>query len=872
MGVPIDSEQQRLTASLADRYAIERELGRGGMATVYLARDLRHDRRVAVKVLHPDLAAALGSERFLAEIRTTANLQHPHILPLHDSGDAGGFLFYVMPYVEGETLRRLLEREHQLPIDDALRLTCEVLSALDYAHRHGVIHRDIKPENVLVHDGRAVVADFGIALAVQSASGARMTQTGLSLGTPSYMSPEQAMGEKSIDGRADIYAVGAMLYEMLTGDPPFSGSTVQAIVAKVITERPTPPRTVRDTVPPGVEQAVLKSLAKLAADRFATAAQFSEALTHPVSTIAPSMVSAIPSTGERRRSRMLHGALAASLVALAVTSVFAWRWLTRLPAARVAFEVDGHIGASWQIEASPEGTRLLLMTQVDSTNPQRQIAIRDVGTSKLQLMPGTAGVSVFNWSPDGREIVYGTARQLFRVAASAGGVPRPIATDSLVGIYGNPTWGADDLILFSDGGHTAVVPASGGKIRHVFHDSLKLPLQVVPRFLPDGKRFLFTTGYHSSVPGVWIGSLDGSRPKQILPLFTKAMASQGLLFYANPGGLVAQPFDVRTGVLSGEPIRVADDVTPSPSAGEAPWSISRAGMLAYQKPALAARMQLRWFDRNGKATETTGDAMMAQEMNLSPDGKSVAISIASRDVFDVWTMNLETRILTRVTSDSASNSPIWMPDSRTLIYQRIRNSAGKFMKRVIGGGAEEVVREYGSRTALVGDVSPDGKTLGYWQAGQLLTFPLSGGEPVVKLARPGIGGARFSPDGNWMSFSSRETGTWEVYVATYPSFNRVMRVSPAGGVQGRWRADSRELLYLTTDGRVMSVVVNPQSADPFHAPVELFRSPLVAPAVGNDEWSVTRDAQRFLFLAPADTKQEGRRPINVILNWRPERQ
>ncbi len=207
----------RLTATLSDRYRLERELGAGGMATVYLAHDLKHDRDVAIKVLHPDLGAALGGERFLTEIRTTARLQHPHILPLLDSGDADGLLYYVMPLVTGETLRARLEREKQLPIADAVRIAREVASALDYAHRQNVIHRDIKPENILLHDGSAIVADFGIALAVQSASGQRMTQTGLSLGTPQYMSPEQAMGERTIDARSDIYALGAVMYEMLEG-------------------------------------------------------------------------------------------------------------------------------------------------------------------------------------------------------------------------------------------------------------------------------------------------------------------------------------------------------------------------------------------------------------------------------------------------------------------------------------------------------------------------------------------------------------------------------------------------------------------------------------------------------------------------------
>src|SRR5687767_1811980 len=258
---------------------MERELGAGGMATVYLAHDLRHDRDVAIKVLHPDLGAALGSDRFLSEIRTTARLQHPHILPLLDSGEADGLLYYVMPLVTGETLRTRLERERQLPVDDAVRIAAEVADALTYAHGLNVVHRDVKPENILLQGGHALVADFGIALAVQSAGGKRMTQTGLSLGTPQYMSPEQAMGERTIDARSDIYSLAAVTYEMLTGEPPFTGATVQAVVAKVMSAEPEAITMTRRNVPPAVAAAVHRGLEKLPADRHGTAAEFAAALT-----------------------------------------------------------------------------------------------------------------------------------------------------------------------------------------------------------------------------------------------------------------------------------------------------------------------------------------------------------------------------------------------------------------------------------------------------------------------------------------------------------------------------------------------------------------------------------------------------------------
>jgi len=278
-----------LAEALAGRYRIERELGRGGMATVYVAHDERHDRPVAIKVLRPELAAALGAERFLREIAITARLDHPHILTLIDSGEADGFLFYVVPFVRGESLRSRLAREKQLPVAEAVRITQQVASALDYAHRQGVVHRDVKPENVLLHEGEAMVADFGIALALQAAGGGdRLTGTGISVGTPEYMSPEQAQGSRELDARSDVYALGAVLYEMLAGEPPHTGPTAQAIIAKLLTQPPTRLQVVRGDVPPAVASAVATALAKVPADRFGSAGAFAAALSAPSKTKEPS--------------------------------------------------------------------------------------------------------------------------------------------------------------------------------------------------------------------------------------------------------------------------------------------------------------------------------------------------------------------------------------------------------------------------------------------------------------------------------------------------------------------------------------------------------------------------------------------------------
>ena len=401
----------RLQSALSDRYRLDREAGAGGMATVYLAEDVRHDRRVALKVLRPELAAVIGAERFLAEIKLTANLQHPHILPLFDSGEADGYLFYVMPFVEGETLRDRMTREKQLPVADALRITTEVASALDYAHRHGVVHRDIKPENILLHDGQALVADFGIALAASKASGARMTETGMSLGTPHYMSPEQAMGEREITARSDVYALGAVLYEMLTGDPPFTGSTAQAVVARVVTESPRPLVPQRHTIPPHVEAAVLTALEKLPADRFASAAEFAEALQDK--TYRSTVVTAATAAAAGAQAHGRTGAMVYALAGLLVLAVAAalWGWFRPRPVPPLTqFSLGLRTNQTLQAPLATGGARISLSRDGRSlvySGPAEggnRLWVRRFDQLDASPIAGTEGAGTPFFSPDGERV------------------------------------------------------------------------------------------------------------------------------------------------------------------------------------------------------------------------------------------------------------------------------------------------------------------------------------------------------------------------------------------------------------------------------------------------------------------------------------
>ena len=546
------TDETRLASALAERYRIERELGQGGMATVYLAQDLRHDRKVAVKVLRPELAAVIGAERFLTEIKTTANLQHPHILPLFDSGEAEGFLFYVMPFVVGETVRDRINREKQFPVADAVRIASEVASALDYAHRQGVIHRDIKPENILLHDGRALVADFGIALAASKAGGTRMTETGMSLGTPHYMSPEQAMGEREITARSDVYALGCVLYEMLTGDPPFTGSTAQAIVARVVTESPRSLTSQRHTIPPQVEAAVLTSLEKLPADRFATAAEFAAALGDPAFAARATAARTISGTAVRvsTRTRTLLGILGAAAVLFATLAAWGWfrptppapviRYSMGLPSTQAMRQ--GILGVNLAI--SPDGKRIVYIGPGEGGD---ELWVRERDRLDATPLTGTVGATNPFFSPDGERIGYTVNGLQLKVVSVSGGPPITLST--LGGASGGGgAWGPDGWIYFdsplglsrvqADGGTPALfIPydSAAGEIGHAW-----------PSALPNGKGLLYRSRRNLDPTDFEIVAFDlktHERHALTKGLLATYMSPGYLVYLRADGAVLAAPFD-----------------------------------------------------------------------------------------------------------------------------------------------------------------------------------------------------------------------------------------------------------------------------------------------------------------------------------------
>ncbi|MCH8811217.1 MAG: serine/threonine-protein kinase, partial [Gemmatimonadetes bacterium] len=501
---------ERLNAALEGRYAIERELGEGGMATVYLADDLKHERKVALKVLKPELAAIVGAERFLAEITTTANLTHPHILPLHDSGEADSFLFYVMPYVEGETLRDRIDREKQLPVDEAVALASKVAGALQHAHEHGVIHRDIKPANILLQDGEPVVSDFGIALAVGAAGSNRLTETGLSLGTPYYMSPEQATGDQTVGAATDIYALGAVLYEMLIGDPPYMGSTAQAILGRIIAGKVASATEERASVPANVDAAIRKALEKLPADRFTSAQDFARALADPA------FRHGVEVEAGSGAGRGLWNPLSVALGALAVVFGLGFGWSTLRPAAPAPLPVSRQVISAapglpvvpsiiyTDVAISPDGQNIVYQS---SFNPG-QLAIRALDELESVTLRGPGDAYGPFLSPDGEWVAFqaGVGGSLQRVSILGG---PPVTITPLPSFLFGASWGADDVIVFglNDLEGLRQVPAAGGEPRSLTVTD-GTTSHLFPDVLPNGAGVLFVVSNLGTTTDDQIAVLD----------------------------------------------------------------------------------------------------------------------------------------------------------------------------------------------------------------------------------------------------------------------------------------------------------------------------------------------------------------------------
>ena len=805
---------QRLREALASRYRIERELGQGGMATVYLAHDLRHDRKVALKVLRPELSAILGADRFLAEIKTTANLQHPHILGLFDSGEADGLVFYVMPYVEGESLRDRLKREHQLPVEDAVRIAREVADALDYAHRHHVIHRDIKPENILLHDGRALVADFGIALAVsRSDGGTRMTETGMSLGTPHYMSPEQAMGEREITARSDVYALGCVLYEMLCGEPPFTGPTAQAIIARVMTEEPRRLTLQRKTIPPHIEDAVTTALAKLPADRFQSAAQFGAALGRPgisgpvTAATKPRRVEPVSGLGRAREAlRWALPVLGLAVGLFVGAGVVGSGSPPRVVRMSIALPTESPPVA---IRLSPDGGTLAYIT---GQGDRLAIFVRRLDELQPRRLAGTEDAFTISFSPDGQWIAFLVGTQARKVQVT-GGTPVNIPVQGGAPLT-NIEWAGPDRFAVGTGGGLALLRSDGTLQQFAAPDTGQRPtvmrgmrtngtamVLVLDQVLPNGKVLARTWRTPPNGPVMVIDPASGRRDTIVDANVTWASYGDGLLVWTlQDGALYGAPYDLGAKRLGGPGQPLGGTVLSI--LGFAPPATVSMGGLAYAptRPRALARVT-----REGLATPLLATDRPYHNPRVAPDGRRVSLDFTDQ-VRDVWLFDIRDSTLTRFGFDSSAHDAEWLPDGSGLVFAAVRGALIGAFGRKLSAGVRSDSIYVGPQQMSVHAITPDGRT-GIGVAIENGVFDVvsvgldgRGTYDSVLTSQYNEGWPALSPDGRWLAYQSDESGRNEVYVRSWPALGAKVQVSQSGGSEPAWSRDGRELFYRSGGG------------------------------------------------------------------------
>ena len=864
----------QLNSTLAGRYQVEQEIGRGGMATVYLARDLRHDRRVALKLLLAELGAILGPERFLSEIRVTANLQHPNLLPLFDSGEAGGRLYYVMPYVEGESLRHRLNREKQIPVDEAVRIVTACASALHYAHEHHVVHRDLKPENILLSAGHPVIADFGIALAVSNAGGARITQSGLSLGTPQYMSPEQAAGDREVDGRSDVYSLACVLYEMLTGDPPHTGSTVQAVIAKVLVEKPRSVRDQRDRVPVHVDAAIERALAKIPADRWATAGGFGQALVDPALTRDSEALSSRRISWSRGggRPRWLW-ALWPAITALAVISaaVAWWGRASSRPSAPVAFVVYPAQNARLATDPSnvlfaPDGRSIVYAAFVGG---RRKLFIRHLGSLSGREITGSDDARSPFISPDGKWVAFGTENNTIYRVPVAGGTPVEIAR--LKGFWGGAWSPRGDIVVGADSGLYAItLSAAPPKVVTRVDEKRDELVHALPLFLPDHKTIVFRIEDRLTRANNRLGVATLDREGHALLGITGGNPlafHEGRLVFGKVGGFIAAVAldrDWRKAV--GEPAVLLDEVSVYSGAAA---SFASDGSLVYVKSSNASRFLLA-DDRGAPARATDDSGRRYYSPRLSPDGTRIAVQVSSAGTSrsDIWVYDISSHVLTRLTSQGPSERAEWTPDGQHLVYLRHQN--GKWdVWRVAADGSGSEEKLFGLERSIRGvSFSPDSRFAALQVDDpatnrdiMVVSFDTSGkviGSSKLLGSAFNELGPRVSPDGRWLAYLSDESGRHEVYVRAFPGTGPRVQVSMNGGGEPVW-ADESRLIYRTRDKFVMAAL-NTKTGLGVISRQELFDDRYVS-MLDRAQFDVDRSGKSFVLLQPVGTPE-----VVVMLN------
>jgi Tol biopolymer transport system component len=894
-----------LAAALADRYRLEREVGVGGMATVYLAHDLRHGRPVAVKVLHPDLVSSVGADRFVREIQIAAQLTHPYILPLLDSGEADGKPFYVMPFVEGESLRQRLTRTGPLPVEDALRIALAVAHALEYAHEQGVIHRDIKPENILLARGEPVVADFGIARAVSAAAGDTLTMTGMAIGTPTYMSPEQASGERLVDARSDLYSLAVMLWEMLAGEPPFTGPTAMAITARKTATPPPSVRVLRPAVSEGLDATLRQALAPMPADRFPAVAPFAESLQ---AALRESLTgeSNVPRAGLRRLARRVWQVAGTwrtvALLALASTAFLLLsprggpgaRGVVNLTLPTGVLSVTGHAPAP-VVAVSPDGETIAYVAGAGSSG---QLYLRRLSEPEATPVKEAAHAQVPFFSPDGQWLGFvddsrGSENAVLKKLRLADARQFTICpTKDLHGA----AWLPDGRIVLggmqSNGYGLSIVSSDGGVPEVIAEpDVAKQETYLVyPSALPDGRGVLFTAaGGNGQAISTDVIEVDSRERKLVVAGGGRAVALRdGVLVYAADGALHAGSFDLAKRRLRGRMVQALPGLLMNlpfePYLGH--FAIGGDGTLAFLGGDAGSfrGSQLWWVDADGAVTTALDEARFPQQFGGGPlaitgprwsprsdrvvfwSSTPIPDSSGAALFGDVWMVEPRTGVTVKVFPESRYFWPVWSSDGEWVISPRVEdslNASALFRRRADGRGApERLTAPIRDRWMMPSDVSRDGALLFYQVtrtagtfASDIYVLSLTGDRtprPVLASDASEYGPA-ISPDGKWLAYAMTEgAGLPQVYVTDFPKLERRWQVSFEGGESPVWHPGGRALFFMLPPAGVPGVdrvSFDPTLDVPAGRPDPFARGPNVsvnvAGAFGRN-YDVSPDGRRLL--------------------------
>jgi serine/threonine protein kinase/Tol biopolymer transport system component len=859
-------------------------LGKGGMGEVYRARDLKLKREVAIKILPDEFSRDPDRlSRFQREAEVLASLNHPNIAGIYDLEEASGFRYLVLELVEGETLAERIQRS-PVPVEEALTIAKSICEALEAAHEKGIIHRDLKPANVkITPDGKLKLLDFGLAKAIEnsptnttlsnSPTMVSGTMGGVILGTVAYMSPEQARGH-DLDQRTDIFALGCVLYEILTGRSAFGGEDVAETLSRILQSQPD--WTLLPTnVQPRIRELLRLCLQKEAKRRRQAIGDvridIEEALSEPSTPIA------VPWQKSPRVSIVLAAAVLL-VVALAISGAIRLREtpIPSLPEMRLQIETPSK-SSPLEFALSPDGRYIVFVASGDG--PER-LWLRTLDNTRAQAVAGTDGARYPFWSADSRSIGYFALGKLYRIDATNGS-PKALA-NAPQGVGG--TWNADGTILFAPlGNNTPLsrIAASGGEPVPVTRLAPGQISHRLPWFLPDGRHFFFYVQGSTDASGIYLGSLDGGEPKRLTGADTAGMyLHRDRLVFVRQGALVAQRVDVARGELMGDPEMVADQVSNSRNSNLGGFSVTNDGRVAYRAGTTRQPSQLTWFDRTGKALDEVPNGDTLTNAELSPDGRRVVAQRTLQNNPDIWFMDLIRGGFTRFTYDPAiDNFPVWSPDGMRIAFASTRKGVySLYLKTSSGVGADELLLE--KRNPIYPqDWSKDGRFLMYGEndpkmALDLWVLEMIGNERKSRMVLNtpfDERNAQFSPDGRWLAYQTNESGRIEIVVREFPEGSTKSAVSTSGGIQPRWRADGKELYFIAPDGKLMAVpVISAGSTLEAGLPKVLFPTSIVGAASESNfkaQYMVSRDG-RFLINQPPE--QFTTTPITLLLNWKPK--